>query len=146
MAPSSLFSNMHLFFFFLLSSIHLSLQLNHTTSLFSLSFPLTPLSLSTSTASKMMLLNSLLANNNNNNTRLKSPPYSSPYNYKLSFKYSMALIVDLPIGTPPQVQPMVLDTGSQLSWIQCHKKAPAKPPPTASFDPSLSSTFFSFFD
>uniref|UniRef100_A0A0R0F7A3 Peptidase A1 domain-containing protein n=1 Tax=Glycine max TaxID=3847 RepID=A0A0R0F7A3_SOYBN len=132
---------MHLFFFFLLSSIHLSLQLNHTTSLFSLSFPLTPLSLSTSTASKMMLLNSLLANNNNNNTRLKSPPYSSPYNYKLSFKYSMALIVDLPIGTPPQVQPMVLDTGSQLSWIQCHKKAPAKPPPTASFDPSLSSTF-----
>ncbi|RZB50596.1 aspartic proteinase PCS1-like [Glycine soja] len=131
MAPSSLFSNMHLFFFFLLSSIHLSLQLNHTTSLFSLSFPLTPLSLSTSTASKMMLLNS----------RPKSPPYSSPYNYKLSFKYSMALIVDLPIGTPPQVQPMVLDTGSQLSWIQCHKKAPAKPPPTASFDPSLSSTF-----
>ncbi|KAG4923438.1 hypothetical protein JHK87_048978 [Glycine soja] len=75
------------------------------------------------------------------NSRPKSPPYSSPYNYKLSFKYSMALIVDLPIGTPPQVQPMVLDTGSQLSWIQCHKKAPAKPPPTASFDPSLSSTF-----
>lgn len=49
----------------------------------------------------------------------------------------MALIVNLPIGTPPQLQQMVLDTGSQLSWIQCHKKAP----PTASFDPSLSSTF-----
>ncbi|CAK9156045.1 unnamed protein product [Ilex paraguariensis] len=53
----------------------------------------------------------------------------------------MALIVSLPIGTPPQSQQMVLDTGSQLSWIQCHKKAPRKPPPTTSFDPSLSSSF-----
>lgn len=62
-------------------------------------------------------------------------------NYKSSFKYSMALVVTLPIGTPPQDQQMVLDTGSQLSWIQCHKKAPAKVPPTTSFDPSLSSSF-----
>lgn len=53
----------------------------------------------------------------------------------------MALIVSLPIGTPPQTQQMVLDTGSQLSWIQCHKKAPKQPPPTTSFDPSLSSSF-----
>lgn len=57
----------------------------------------------------------------------------------------MALIVSLPIGTPPQTQDMVLDTGSQLSWIQCHKKAAASPkklgPPTTSFDPSLSSSF-----
>ncbi|KAA8530681.1 hypothetical protein F0562_005385 [Nyssa sinensis] len=54
----------------------------------------------------------------------------------------MALIVALPIGTPPQTQQMVLDTGSQLSWIQCHKKkAPRRPPPTTSFDPSLSSSF-----
>ncbi|PPR92864.1 hypothetical protein GOBAR_AA27814 [Gossypium barbadense] len=53
----------------------------------------------------------------------------------------MALIVALPIGTPPQTQQMVLDTGSQLSWIQCHKKLAKKPPPTASFDPSLSSSF-----
>ncbi|KAJ0099894.1 hypothetical protein Patl1_21172 [Pistacia atlantica] len=50
----------------------------------------------------------------------------------------MALIVSLPIGTPPQTQDMVLDTGSQLSWIQCHKKLG---PPRASFDPSLSSSF-----
>ncbi|KAL6952072.1 hypothetical protein U1Q18_041434 [Sarracenia purpurea var. burkii] len=50
----------------------------------------------------------------------------------------MALIVSLPIGTPPQPQQMVLDTGSQLSWIQCNKK---HPPPTTSFDPSLSSSF-----
>ncbi|KHN39476.1 Aspartic proteinase nepenthesin-1 [Glycine soja] len=50
----------------------------------------------------------------------------------------MALVVTLPIGTPPQPQQMVLDTGSQLSWIQCHNKTP----PTASFDPSLSSSFY----
>ncbi|KAH0714065.1 hypothetical protein KY284_006970 [Solanum tuberosum] len=52
----------------------------------------------------------------------------------------MALIVTLPIGTPPQDQQMVLDTGSQLSWIQCNKKLPKKTPP-ATFDPSLSSSF-----
>ncbi|KAJ9682569.1 hypothetical protein PVL29_018483 [Vitis rotundifolia] len=50
----------------------------------------------------------------------------------------MALIVSLPIGTPPQTQQMVLDTGSQLSWIQC--KVPPKTPPTA-FNPLLSSSF-----
>ncbi|KAI3794476.1 hypothetical protein L1987_37108 [Smallanthus sonchifolius] len=61
---------------------------------------------------------------------------SSGGNHRLSFKYSMALIVSLPIGTPPQAQQMVLDTGSQLSWIQCHNKTP-----TTSFDPSLSSSF-----
>ncbi|KVF67867.1 Aspartic peptidase [Cynara cardunculus var. scolymus] len=61
---------------------------------------------------------------------------SSSSNHRLSFKYSMALIVSLPIGTPPQTQQMVLDTGSQLSWIQCHNKTP-----TTSFDPSLSSSF-----
>ncbi|CAN4126871.1 unnamed protein product [Withania somnifera] len=64
-------------------------------------------------------------------------------NYKSNFKYSMALIVTLPIGTPPQDQQMVLDTGSQLSWIQCNKYLPKKlqTPPTTSFDPSLSSSF-----
>ncbi|XP_031095560.1 aspartic proteinase PCS1-like [Ipomoea triloba] len=67
---------------------------------------------------------------------------TTSFNYKSSFKYSMALVVTLPIGTPAQAQAMVLDTGSQLSWIQCHKKAPpAKAPPTTSFDPSLSSSF-----
>ncbi|KAJ0043409.1 hypothetical protein Pint_18537 [Pistacia integerrima] len=69
------------------------------------------------------------------NTGKKAAP---SLNYRSKFRYSMALIVSLPIGTPPQTQDMVLDTGSQLSWIQCHKKLG---PPRASFDPSLSSSF-----
>ncbi|KAF8398945.1 hypothetical protein HHK36_014810 [Tetracentron sinense] len=52
----------------------------------------------------------------------------------------MALIVSLPIGTPPQSQQMVIDTGSQLSWISCHEKTRTKLPPS-SFNPSLSSSF-----
>ncbi|RDY11778.1 Aspartic proteinase PCS1, partial [Mucuna pruriens] len=87
----------------------------------SLSFPLTWLPLSTG----------------NSNPKLRTLSTSS-FNLKSSFKYSMALVVTLPIGTPPQKQEMVLDTGSQLSWIQCHNKTP----PTASFDPSLSSSFY----
>ncbi|KAF8010048.1 hypothetical protein BT93_J0883 [Corymbia citriodora subsp. variegata] len=70
---------------------------------------------------------------------------------KSPFKYSMVPVVSLPIGTPPQTQDMILDTGSQLSWIQCHgnaKKgsssgaaAPGRPSSSATFDPSLSSSF-----
>lgn len=97
----------------------------------SLSFPLTTYPLSHNSTAKK-LLTSLISS--------KSPS-SPPYNYRSSFKYSMALIVSLPIGTPPQTQQMVLDTGSQLSWIQCHKKPPKRSPPTTSFDPSLSSSY-----
>uniref|UniRef100_A0A0A0L6V5 Peptidase A1 domain-containing protein n=1 Tax=Cucumis sativus TaxID=3659 RepID=A0A0A0L6V5_CUCSA len=73
---------------------------------------------------------------------------SSYGSFKLPFKYSStALVVSLPIGTPPQPTDLVLDTGSQLSWIQCHDKKvkkrlpPLPKPKTASFDPSLSSSF-----
>ncbi|CAJ2640696.1 unnamed protein product [Trifolium pratense] len=127
---------MFLFFFlFLFFFINPSQQ---TTSL-SLSFPLTSLSLTTNTTSKMLYTSQLFSSSSSrkpNNSTLNKTTVPS-YNYKFSFKYSMALIVNLPIGTPPQTQQMVLDTGSQLSWIQCQKKQP----PTASFNPSLSSTF-----
>ncbi|CAN6700265.1 unnamed protein product [Malus baccata var. baccata] len=123
---------------------------NNDTSAFSLSFPLTtsPLSLSPPNTSKTF--HASLVSNSKQNPRLSrrsaggATVKNPSYNYKISFKYSMALIVSLPIGTPPQTQQMVLDTGSQLSWIQCHNKTPKPrppPPPTASFDPSLSSTF-----
>lgn len=111
------------FFFFFFNSLSLSTQIN--TSL-SLSFPLiTTRSLSHHPSRKL------------------SPSLSSsqPSISKLPFKYSMALIISLPIGTPPQAQQMVLDTGSQLSWIQCHNRKKPTPPPMSSFDPSLSSSF-----
>ncbi|KAL8543300.1 hypothetical protein ACS0TY_004008 [Phlomoides rotata] len=57
-----------------------------------------------------------------NKSAAASPPFN--FNSKSPFKYSRALIVSLPIGTPPQAQQLVLDTRSQLSWIQCHRKAP----------------------
>ncbi|CAJ1970867.1 unnamed protein product [Sphenostylis stenocarpa] len=104
------------FFFFIFST---SSSANHDS--FSFSFPLTSLPLSTE---KPL----------NTNPKLRTLSSASD-NIKSSFKYSMALVVTLPIGTPPQHQQMVLDTGSQLSWIQCHK-------PTASFDPSQSSSFY----
>lgn len=102
----------------------------------SLSFPLKTVPLGSVPNASTPFRDSLIWNSRRN-PRLKTVSY----NYRLSFKYSMALIVSLPIGTPPQTQEMVLDTGSQLSWIQCHKKALKLPPPTAPFDPSLSSTF-----
>ncbi|KFK33307.1 hypothetical protein AALP_AA6G358100 [Arabis alpina] len=67
---------------------------------------------------------------------LSSP---SPISFRSNFKYSVALIISLPIGTPSQPQELVLDTGSQLSWIQCNTKN--KKPTTTSFDPSSSSSF-----
>ncbi|XP_061374655.1 aspartic proteinase PCS1-like [Gastrolobium bilobum] len=120
------------FFFFTCFSAKL---LNHKNDSFS--FPLTSLPLSTTKP--------LSSNSKNNHPQLRtlySSSSSSSYNIKSSFKYSMALVVTLPIGTPPQLQQMVLDTGSQLSWIQCHNKTPKRPPPAASFDPSLSSSFY----
>ncbi|KAJ7964460.1 aspartic proteinase PCS1 [Quillaja saponaria] len=129
-----------IFFFFFFFSVSTQSENNS----FSLSFPLTSLSLSPNTSANLFS-NSLFLNPKQNprirRTGATTTTTAPSYNYKFSFKYSMALIVSLPIGTPPQTQQMVLDTGSQLSWIQCHKKAPRKPPPTASFDPSLSSSF-----
>ncbi|XP_027331398.1 aspartic proteinase PCS1-like [Abrus precatorius] len=115
-------------FFFTCSST----KLNHDSKndSLSLSFPLTFFPL---TREKP------LKNNPQQRTLSSSSSSSSSYNVKSSFKYSMALVVTLPIGTPPQLQQMVLDTGSQLSWIQCHNK---KTPPKTAFNPSLSSSFY----
>ncbi|KAL6552003.1 hypothetical protein OROGR_008157 [Orobanche gracilis] len=99
-----------------------------------LSFPLTSSPLSRNNyASKPNNMPSYQVQRKNPAT-VSSPSFN--YSSKSSFKYSMALIVSLPIGTPPQVQRMVVDTGSQLCWIHCHRNNFLKP-----FHPSLSSSF-----
>ncbi|VYS68508.1 unnamed protein product [Arabidopsis thaliana] len=126
-----LFLNLLYIFFFFCNSVSLSWS-----SSLSLHFPLTSLRL-TPTTNSSSFKTSLLSRRN------PSPSSSSPYTFRSNVKYSMALILSLPIGTPSQSQELVLDTGSQLSWIQCHPKKIKKPlpPPTTSFDPSLSSSF-----
>lgn len=132
------------FFLFCFSSVSLSKQeqSNHpqNKSSFSLSFPLKSHSLP---HDKFRSLRSSVGGAAASAVAVKSP-----------FKYSMVPVVSLPIGTPPQTQDMILDTGSQLSWIQCHnkaKKTAAKKTAAAAggrvsssaatFDPSLSSSF-----
>ncbi|RDX60842.1 Aspartic proteinase PCS1, partial [Mucuna pruriens] len=48
---------------------------------------------------------------------------------KLSFQHNVTLTVSLTVGSPPQNVTMVLDTGSELSWLHCKKL------------PNLNSTF-----
>lgn len=40
---------------------------------------------------------------------------------KLSFHHNVSLTVSLTVGSPPQQVTMVLDTGSELSWLHCKK-------------------------
>jgi len=47
-------------------------------------------------------------------------------------------MVEVMVGTPPQKQRMVLDTGSELSWLHCAHAASSKARP---FDPTLSSSY-----
>lgn len=56
---------------------------------------------------------------------------------KLKFQHNVTLTVSLSVGTPQQNVTMVLDTGSELSWLQCHKTEKARP----IFDPTRSSTY-----
>ncbi|PKU68171.1 aspartic proteinase PCS1 [Dendrobium catenatum] len=71
-------------------------------------------------------------------TQQLSPPLplSRPSN-KLFFHHNISLTVSLSVGTPPQNVSMVLDTGSELSWLLCNSSS------DHSFHP-LSSSSFSF--
>ncbi|KAG9444494.1 hypothetical protein H6P81_015834 [Aristolochia fimbriata] len=93
----------------------------------SLSLPLVSLPLSRHPATSLPFSSSAVK---------KQQVRGSKISYRSSFRYTRALVLSLPIGTPTQTQQMVLDTGSQLSWIQCQKKKQS-----SCFDPSLSSTF-----
>ncbi|XP_010273116.1 PREDICTED: aspartic proteinase PCS1-like [Nelumbo nucifera] len=134
-------SNSLLILFLTISSLSLSIEgiqnsNNFKPSKYSFSFPLTSRRISRPASAATLLPSLVSSTSRNPNSSTGSKNNQSAY--KSSFKYSVALIVSLPIGTPPQSQPMVLDTGSQLSWIQCHNKTLAKPPP---FNPSMSSSF-----
>ncbi|KAK9127065.1 hypothetical protein Syun_015862 [Stephania yunnanensis] len=57
---------------------------------------------------------------------------------KLSFQHNVSLTVSLAVGTPPQNVSMVIDTGSELSWLNCKSSSQS---PTNSFHPFLSSSY-----
>ncbi|KAK6929368.1 Xylanase inhibitor, C-terminal [Dillenia turbinata] len=54
---------------------------------------------------------------------------------KLSFHHNVTLTVSLTVGSPPQQVSMVLDTGSELSWLHCTKGSPNF------FNPVLSTSY-----
>ncbi|CAL5190012.1 unnamed protein product [Lathyrus oleraceus] len=56
---------------------------------------------------------------------------------KLIFQHNVTLTVSLTVGTPPQKVTMVLDTGSELSWLHCKKL----PNLNFIFNPHLSSSY-----
>ncbi|KAL2526495.1 Eukaryotic aspartyl protease family protein [Abeliophyllum distichum] len=65
---------------------------------------------------------------------LKTKQISSPPNKQISFHHNVTLTVSLTLGSPPQKVTMVLDTGSELSWLHCNK-TPTTP---STFNPLLS--------
>ncbi|KAF7024577.1 hypothetical protein CFC21_036910 [Triticum aestivum] len=61
---------------------------------------------------------------------------------KLRFHHNVSLTVSLVVGTPPQNVTMVLDTGSELSWLLCAPAGGARNRYNAtSFRPRASATF-----
>ncbi|KAF0918658.1 hypothetical protein E2562_025592 [Oryza meyeriana var. granulata] len=64
---------------------------------------------------------------------------------KLRFHHNVSLTVSLAVGTPPQNVTMVLDTGSELSWLLCNGTyAPSPtlaPPLPLAFNSSGSSSY-----
>ncbi|XAR68932.1 Nepenthesin [Bertholletia excelsa] len=56
---------------------------------------------------------------------------------KLPFHHNITLTVSLSVGTPPQNVTMVLDTGSELSWLRCNSTFISQP----AFYPNRSSSY-----
>lgn len=50
-------------------------------------------------------------------------------------------LMTLTLGTPPQEFSVIVDTGSDLNWVQCMPCQVCYQQPTPKFDPSKSSTF-----
>ncbi|XP_021289409.1 aspartic proteinase PCS1 [Herrania umbratica] len=60
---------------------------------------------------------------------------------KLQFYHNVSLIVSLTVGTPPQNVSMVLDTGSELSWLHCNQTTQNNQPDPKKFNPIQSSSY-----
>ncbi|XP_062225835.1 aspartic proteinase PCS1-like [Phragmites australis] len=60
---------------------------------------------------------------------------------KLRFHHNVSLTVSLSVGTPPQNVTMVLDTGSELSWLLCAPGLQGGAARGESFRPRASATF-----
>ncbi|XP_004302769.1 PREDICTED: aspartic proteinase PCS1 [Fragaria vesca subsp. vesca] len=54
---------------------------------------------------------------------------------KLPFHHNVTLTVSVTVGTPPQNVSMVIDTGSELSWLNCNRTR------NFTFDPTRSSSY-----
>lgn len=75
---------------------------------------------------------------------LSSVPISfrGAFAYKVSSRFplqvtSLNLVVQVTMGNPPQKQEMVVDTGSELSWLECNPLSA----PGSTFNPILSTTY-----
>ncbi|CAD6203060.1 unnamed protein product [Miscanthus lutarioriparius] len=72
-------------------------------------------------------------------------PTQAPPANRLRFRHDVSLTVPVAVGAPPQNVTMVLDTGSELSWLLCNgsrvPSASAPPRAPAAFNGSASSTY-----
>ncbi|CAK9323273.1 unnamed protein product [Citrullus colocynthis] len=59
---------------------------------------------------------------------------------KLPFRHNVSLTVSLTVGTPPQNVTMVIDTGSELSWLHCNKSQNSSSS-SSTFNPVRSSSY-----
>ncbi|KAE9615042.1 hypothetical protein Lal_00048382 [Lupinus albus] len=65
--------------------------------------------------------------------KVQTPPTSR----NLTFHHNVTLTISVTVGTPPQNVTMVLDTGSELSWLHCKKLSNFN----SIFNPLLSSSY-----
>ncbi|XP_022766194.1 aspartic proteinase PCS1 [Durio zibethinus] len=70
---------------------------------------------------------------------LKTQTLRSPN--KLQFHHNVSLIVSLTVGIPPQNVSMVLDTGSELSWLHCNRTTGNNQSDPKKFDPTQSTSY-----
>ncbi|CAL1374555.1 unnamed protein product [Linum trigynum] len=71
------------------------------------------------------------------NSRLFKTLAAGSKSDKMLFHHNVSLTVSLTVGSPPQAVTMVLDTGSELSWLHC-KKTPGL---NSTFDPLASKSY-----